>query len=159
MWRFLFLTAVLALVLAATVPGMADSSISDSNVSLEFKNELGETGSVTGNTNVSSSGHSGSQCAAPEQFGNTGNPEGHLDVVQDASKAGDLDAEGVGSAGVLQFDSEMGDLSVEGGSPMTFEPALSSTCTQQVQQAAAAGGNSSNPSSSANPPKKGHKAQ
>jgi hypothetical protein len=158
MWRFLFVAAVLALVLAATVPGLADSSISDPNVSLKFKNQTGETGSVTGNSNVSGSGNSGNQCAAPEQFGNTGNPEGHLDVVQDTSKAGDLDAEGVGSAGVLQYASEIGDINVEGGSPMTFEPALSSTCTQQAQQAAAAGGDSSGPSS-ANPPKKGHRAQ
>jgi hypothetical protein len=159
MWRFLFVTAVLALVLAATVPGMADSSISDSNVNLEFGNEIDETGSVTGNTNVSGSGDSGNQCAAPEQFGNTGNPQSHLDVVQDASKLDDLNAEGVGSAGVLQYASEMDDLKVEGGSPMTFEPASSSTCTQQAQQAAAAGGNSSSPSSSANSPKKGHRAQ
>ena len=136
MWKMLLVTAVLALVLAATVPSMADVSLGD--VSLESNPEIDETGSVTGNINVSSSGDSGSQCVAPLQFGNTGNAQEHAGFIQYASKIDDLKVE-EGSLAFIQYASELDDLNVEGGSPMTFEPTSSSTCDQAVGQAAAAG--------------------
>ena len=111
MKKLMMLAAMLALLLLAAIPALAQ-------VSEEFEQELDETGAVTLNTNVSSTGNNGSQCVAPEQFGNTGN-------VQNAQ-------------GFLQYASTSGDIEF-GGSSMTFSPTLTNTCQQTVQQAAAAG--------------------
>src|ERR671927_1022125 len=107
----MLLAAMLALLLLAAMPAIAQ-------VSEEFGQEIEDTGNVTLNTSVSSSGDNGNQCVAPLQFGNTGN-------VQNAQ-------------GFLQYNSTSDDIEFEGSS-MTFSPTLTNSCDQSVQQAAAAG--------------------
>ena len=111
MKKLMMLAAMLALLLLAAVPAIAQ-------VSEEFEQELDETGNVTLNTNVTSSGDSSNQCVAPLQFGNTGN-------LQNAQ-------------GFLQYGSTSDDIEFSGSS-FEFAPELTNTCTQAVQQAAAAG--------------------
>ena len=111
MRKLMMLAAMLALLLIVAIPAIAQ-------VSFETGQEIEQTGNVTLNTNVTSSGNNGSQCVAPLQFGNTGN-------VQNAQ-------------GFLQYASTSDDIEFEGSS-MTFSPTLTNSCTQQVQQAAAAG--------------------
>src|SRR5919202_4850897 len=86
-------------------------------VSLGFDQEIEDTGNVTLNTNVSSTGDNSNQTAAPLQFGNTGN-------VQNAQ-------------GFVQFGSSSGDIEFEGSS-MTFTPTLTNTSNQAVKQSSAA---------------------
>src|SRR5919202_1540041 len=107
----MLLSAMLALLLLAAIPAIAQ-------VSEEFGQEIEDTGNVTLNTSVSSSGNNSNQCVAPLQFGNTGN-------VQNAQ-------------GFLQYNSTSDDIEFEGSS-MTFSPTLTNSCDQSVQQAAAAG--------------------
>ena len=111
MKKLMMLAAMLALLLLAAMPAIAQ-------VTEEFGQEAENTGNVSTNTNVSSTGNNGSQCVAPLQFGNTGN-------VQNAQ-------------GFLQYASTSDDIEFEGSS-MSFTPTLTNTCKQQVQQAAAAG--------------------
>jgi hypothetical protein len=109
--KLMIFAAMLALVLTVAVPAIAQ-------VSQEFGQEIEDTGNVTLNTNVTSTGDNGNQCVAPLQFGNTGN-------VQNAQ-------------GFLQYNSTADDIEFEGGS-FEFSPSLTNTCDQSVQQAAAAG--------------------
>ena len=95
-----------------------DNFDNSAGVSQGFNQEIEDTGNVTLNTSVSSSGDNSNQCVAPLQFGNTGN-------VQNAQ-------------GFLQYNSTSDDIEFEGSS-MTFSPTLRNTCDQSVQQAAAAG--------------------
>ena len=111
MGKLMMLAAMLALLLIVAIPAIAQ-------VSFETGQEIEQTGNVTLNTNVTSSGNNGSQCVAPLQFGNTGN-------VQNAQ-------------GFLQYASTSDDIEFEGSS-MSFTPTLNNTCSQTVQQAAAAG--------------------
>ena len=111
MGKLMMLAAMLALLLIVAIPAIAQ-------VSFETGQEIEQTGNVTLNTNVTSSGNNGSQCVAPLQFGNTGN-------VQNAQ-------------GFLQYASTSDDIEFEGSS-MSFTPTLTNTCSQTVQQAAAAG--------------------
>ena len=87
-------------------------------VDFETEQEIEQTGDVTLNTTVTSSGNNSNQCVAPLQFGNTGN-------IQNAQ-------------GFLQYNSTADDIEFSGSS-MTFTPSLTNTCDQSVQQAAAAG--------------------
>ena len=107
----MLLAAMLALLLLAAIPAIAQ-------VSEEFEQEIDNTGNVTLNTSVTSSGNNSNQCVAPLQFGNTGN-------IQNAQ-------------GFLQYNSTADDIEFSGSS-FTFAPELTNTCTQAVQQAAAAG--------------------
>src|SRR5919199_6979012 len=107
----MLLAAMLALLLLAAIPALAQ-------ISEEVEQEIDETGAVTLNTNVSSTGDNGNQCVAPLQFGNTGNTQNFQ--------------------GFLQYNSTVDDVEFSGSS-FTFTPSLTNTCEQTVQQAAAAG--------------------
>ena len=111
MKKLMMLAAMLALLLLVAIPAMAQ-------ISEEVEQEIEDTGAVTLNTNVSSTGNNGSQCVAPLQFGNTGNTQNFQ--------------------GFLQYNSTADDIEFSGSS-MTFTPSLTNTCEQTVQQAAAAG--------------------
>jgi hypothetical protein len=87
-------------------------------ISEEVEQEIDNTGAVTLNTNVTSSGDNSSQCVAPLQFGNTGNTQNFQ--------------------GFLQYNSTADDIEFSGSS-FAFTPSLTNTCKQAVQQAAAAG--------------------
>jgi hypothetical protein len=109
--KLMMLAAMLALLLLAAVPAIAQ-------VGFGAGQGIGDTGDIELNTAVESSGDSSNQCVAPLQFGNTGNLQNAQGFLQYASTADDIEFE---------------------GSSFGFSPALSNTCTQQVQQAAAAG--------------------
>ena len=76
-----------------------------------------ESGDVTENFSVTSSGDNSNQCVTPLQFGNTGNLNNAQGFLQYASNSGNLEAE---------------------GPSFTFAPQLNGGCTQQVQQSSAA---------------------
>jgi hypothetical protein len=125
--KLMLIVAMLALVLVVVVPALAQGNHHDrfdrfnnGEVSQEFNQDIDETGNVTLNTSVTSTGDNSNQCVAPLQFGNTGN-------LQNAQ-------------GFLQYNSTADDIEFEGSS-FEFSPSLSNTCEQTVQQAAAAGGN------------------
>jgi hypothetical protein len=107
--KIVALVAILALLVAVAVPAIAQ-------VGQEVGNET-ESGDVSADFSVQSSGDSSNQCVTPLQFGNTGN-------FQNAQ-------------GFLQYASESDDLSGEGGE-FSFGPSLTAPCTQQVQQSSAA---------------------
>jgi hypothetical protein len=133
--RFVLAAAVLVVLVAgmAVGPALAQNfrfndngrnhdrgffSNNNGSVDFETEQEIEDTGNVTLNTNVTSSGNNSNQCVAPLQFGNTGN----LQNFQ----------------GFLQYNSTADDIEFEGSS-FEFSPSLTNTCDQAVQQAAAAG--------------------
>ena len=111
MKKLMMLATMLAMLLIVALPAIAQ-------ISEEFGQETEDTGNVTLNTNVTSTGNNGNQCVAPLQFGNTGNTQN--------------------AQGFLQYNSTADDIEFSGSS-MTFTPSLTNTCEQTVQQAAAAG--------------------
>jgi hypothetical protein len=107
--KLMMLAAILALVLAAAVPAIA-----------QVGNGVGqesESGEVAIEGAVSSEGDYASQCFAPLQFGNTANLQNGQAFLQYSSEADDL---------------------VGGGSEFIFEPEISTACDQAVQQSSAA---------------------
>jgi len=107
--KLMMLVAMLALVLAAAIPAVA-----------QVANELGqetESGEVEMAFEVASEGDYASQCAAPLQFGNTANLQNGQAFLQYSSTADDIGA---------------------GGSEFIFEPEIATACDQAVQQSAAA---------------------
>ena len=111
MKKLMMLAAMLALLLLAAVPAIAQ-------IGFGAGQGIGDTGNVELNTTVTSSGDNGNQCVAPLQFGNTGNTQNFQ--------------------GFLQYNSTVDDVEFSGSS-FTFTPSLTNTCEQTVQQAAAAG--------------------
>jgi hypothetical protein len=126
---------MLALVLSLGVPAVAQAipfdnrnngfdhngfnnfnGINGGDLSQGIGNES-ESGNVTENFSVTSSGDNSNQCVTPLQFGNTGNLENGQSFLQDHSLSGNLQAEGP------TFD---------------FAPVLNGGCTQDVQQSSAA---------------------
>jgi hypothetical protein len=108
--RLMLVAAMLAMVLAVAVPAIAQ-------VVGENEQETDDTGEVGLETAVESAGDNSNQCAAPLQFGNTGN----LQNLQ----------------GFLQYDSVADDIEF-GGSAFGFTPEQAVECNQAVEQAAAA---------------------
>ncbi len=107
----MLLAAMLALVLAAAIPAIAQ-------ISQETGQEIDESGEFATEFSISSTGNNSSQCAPALQFGNTANLQNGQSFLQYASTAGDLEP--------------------EGGDGIVFEPSLEVTCDQPVQQSAAA---------------------
>ena len=117
MKKLMMLAAVLALLLLAAVPAIAQ-------VGFGAGQGIGDTGDIEANLSVESSGDNSNQCVAPLQFGNTGN-------IQNAQ-------------GFLQYNSTADDIEFSGSSfefaPVVEPPnPLTPLCEQTVQQAAAAG--------------------
>ena len=106
----MLLAALLAMVLVAAVPAIA-----------QVEQEIGaaeqESGGVGIEFAVENTGSSSNQCAAPLQFGNTGNISN--------------------SSGVLQYASTADDFELVGNETV-FAPEFAQECAQEVQQAAAA---------------------
>lgn len=140
MKKLIMLAAIVAMVLTVTVPAIAQIS---QEVGTQASQEIGgdvESGDVSATFSVESTGNNSNQCATPLQFGNTGQPQDNLGILQYASKLGDVSGDGGSSLGFLQFGSEVNDVDVGGGTPMAFEPALEGGCQQGVQQSSAAHG-------------------
>jgi hypothetical protein len=82
-----------------------------------FEQETDETGDVSLSTEVVQTGNNSNQCAAPLQFGNTGNLQNEQGFTQLDSSADDV-----------EFD----------GSSFEFNPEQAVDCSGSVEQAAAA---------------------
>jgi hypothetical protein len=89
-------------------------------ISQEFSQDTGETGNVDLNSEIINTGDNSNQCAAPLQFGNTGNLQNQQ--------------------GFLQYGSEADDVEF-GGSQFVFAPQQGVRCDQSVEQSAAASSN------------------
>jgi hypothetical protein len=108
--KLMLLAAMLAMVLAVAIPAIAQ-------VVGENEQSTDDTGGVSLETAVESSGNNGSTCVAPLQFGNTGNSQNNQNFIQ--------------------YSSELDDVEFSGSS-FSFAPAQEIACDQKVQQAAAA---------------------
>ena len=139
MKKLMMLMTASALVLLVTIPAIAQVTQQVGTQALQEMETDVESGDVSGTFSVESTGNNSNQCATPLQFGNTGSPQDRLAILQYASKLDDVRGES-GSLGFLQFDSEVNNVNVDGGSPMPFEPALEGGCDQAAQQSSAADG-------------------
>jgi hypothetical protein len=104
-----------------------------------FEQETDETGDVTLDTSIVNTGNNSNQCAAPLQFGNTGN----LQNAQGFSSFGSSSDNGFDNDGFFDFNNDfntnLDDVEFEGSS-FEFAPEQNVSCNQAVQQSAAASG-------------------
>ena len=136
MRKVLMLAAVLAMMLVAAMPAIAaqqnnnnggqqnnnnggqqNNNNDGDGVSQDIGAAEQESGDVEIGFDVSNEGNNSNQCAAPLQFGQTGNVNN--------------------SQGVLQYESEADDFELTGGETV-FAPEFEQSCEQAVQQSAAA---------------------
>ena len=113
MKKLMLLAALLAMLVVATVPAIAQ-------IGQESEQET-ESGEVDQSFTVTSEGDNSNQCANIQGVANTGNVQNQLDLIQYGSEADDF-----------EFD--------EVGSSLDVSPTNSATCDQQVNQAASASG-------------------
>ncbi len=113
MKRLALLTSMLAMVLVASAPALAQTE--------QESEQEGESGEVGQSFDVSGSGSSGNQCAPIQGVGQSGNAQGVTDVIQEKSDADDFEFE-------------------ENESSITTSPGNSTECVQEVNQAASAAG-------------------
>ena len=132
--KLMLVTAMLALVLAVSVPALAQVS--------QGLAENQTSGNVTSEFTADSTGNNSSQCVTPLQFGNTGSPQNVQGIQQYASQGGNQGRGqyGGGFGGFFGNSGFGGGAELTGGS-FTFEPTLSASCTQAVQQSSAASSN------------------
>jgi hypothetical protein len=104
--------------------GFDDNSFDDNRfdnngvgIGQEFSQDAGETGDINLNSEIVNTGDNSNQCAAPMQFGNTGNLQNQQGFLQYGSNADDIEF---------------------GGSQFVFAPQQGVKCDQAVQQSAAA---------------------
>jgi hypothetical protein len=113
MRKLMLLAAVLAMVIVAAVPAIAQ-------IGQESEQET-ESGEVDQSFEVSSTGDNSTQCAGIQGVANTGNAQNQIDLIQYGSEADDFEFEEVGSN-------------------IDVSPSSTTTCDQQVNQAASASG-------------------
>jgi hypothetical protein len=113
MKKLMLLAAILAMVIVAAVPALAQ-------IGQESEQET-ESGDVDQSFTVTSEGDNSNQCAGIQGVANTGNAQNQLDLIQYGSDADDF-----------EFD--------EVGSNLDVSPSNSAECDQQVNQAASASG-------------------
>jgi hypothetical protein len=111
MKKLMLVVAMLAVVLVAAVPALAQ-------VSQEFSERRNTSGSASPKVAVSNTGDNANLCPTVQQVAQTGQVLNEQGVVQYFSKADDLDFS---------------------GSEETITPSETATCTQTIEQAAAAG--------------------
>jgi hypothetical protein len=111
----LALIAVMVMVMAAAAPAALAADGGNNNGGID--QETDETGDIAIDASIVNTGNNSNQCAAPLQFGNTGN-------LQNAQFFN-------------QFDSDADDVEFDGGT-FEFNPEQAVECNQQVQQSAAA---------------------
>jgi hypothetical protein len=113
MKKLMLLAAVLAMIIVAAVPAIAQ-------IGQEGEQDA-ESGDVNQSFEVSSSGDNSNQCAGIQGVANTGNAQNQTSLIQYGSEADDF-----------EFD--------EVGSSVEVSPSSTTTCDQQVNQAASASG-------------------
>ena len=111
MKKLMLLVAILAMVLVAAAPALAQ-------VGQGFSERRITSGKASPSFSVSNKGNNVNLCPTGQQPVQTGNVANEQGVVQYVSKADDLDFS---------------------GSSITIEPSETATCTQTIEQAAAAG--------------------
>ncbi len=111
MKKLMLLAAVLAMVIVAAVPAIAQ-------ISQESEQEA-ESGDINQSFSVTSEGDNSNQCAGIQGVANTGNAQNQLDLIQYGSEADDF-----------EFD--------EVNSSIDVSPTNTTSCDQQVNQAASA---------------------
>ncbi len=113
MKKMMLLAALLAMLVVAAVPAMAQ-------IGQESEQES-ESGDVDQSFEVSGSGDNSNQCVGIQGVANTGNAQNQTSLIQYGSEADDF-----------EFD--------EVGSDISVSPENSTSCDQQVNQAATASG-------------------
>ncbi len=113
MKKLMLLAAMLAMVIVAAVPAIAQ-------IGQESEQES-ESGDVDQSFSVTSEGDNSNQCVGISGVANTGNAQNQTSLIQYGSEADDF-----------EFD--------EVGSSIEVSPENSTTCDQQVNQAASASG-------------------
>ena len=111
MKKLMLLAALLAMLVVAAVPAMAQ-------IGQETEQD-GESGEVDQSFEVVGGGDNSNQCAGIQGVANTGNAQNELGLIQYASETDDFEFEEVGA-----------DIAVS--------PANTTSCEQQVNQAASA---------------------
>jgi Tfp pilus assembly protein FimT len=111
MKKLMLVVAMLAVVLVAAVPALAQ-------VSQEFSERRDTSGSASPKVAVSNTGDNVNLCPTVQQVANTGQVLNEQGTVQYFSTADDLDFT---------------------GSSITIEPSETASCTETIEQAAAAG--------------------
>ncbi len=110
MKKWMMLAAILALVLVAAAPVVAQ-------VAFEIGDTENESGGIGTSNELEIAGNNNNACLGQQQFGNSGNF--------------------TNQQGALQFDSEADDLEF-GGGEFEFAPENETSCEQDVEQASAA---------------------
>jgi hypothetical protein len=132
MKKFIMFTAVLAMLVLAVAPALAQRGDNDRNDRHRFFDRDGggiaqeseqesESGDVDQSFNVSQTGDNSNQCVGIQGVANTGNAQNQTSIIQYGSDADDF-----------EFD--------EVGSNIEVSPSNSTECDQQVNQAASASG-------------------
>ena len=111
MKKLMLVVAMLAVVLVAAVPAIAQ-------VSQEFSERRDTSGSASPKVAVSNTGDNVNLCPTVQQIANTGQVLNEQGTVQYFSTSGDIDF---------------------AGSSITITPSETATCTQTIEQAAASG--------------------
>ena len=111
MKKLMLLAAILAMVIVAAVPAIAQ-------ISQESEQEA-DSGDVDQSFNVTGGGDNSNQCVGIQGTANTGNAQNQIDLIQYGSEADDF-----------EFD--------EVGSDLSVSPVNTTSCDQQVNQAASA---------------------
>jgi hypothetical protein len=134
MRKFVLLAALLAMLVVATVPALADRNNNNNHHHHHHNNGGGgdpaitqdneqdaDSGDVDQSFTVTGGGDNSNQCVGLQGVANTGNAQNQTSIIQYASEADDFD-----------FD--------ETGSTITVSPVNTTDCTQGVNQAASASG-------------------
>jgi hypothetical protein len=112
MRKLMLLAALLAMVVVAAVPALAQ--VSQENEQDADSGDLNQTSTITGG------GDNSNQCVGQQITGNTGNSQNQTNILQYASE------------GEFEFD--------DSGSFIAENPVNTTKCDQQVNQAASASG-------------------
>ena len=158
MRKLMVVAAMLAMTTLVAVPAFAQSSFDFDNNDLDrgdffvdnndffntpfsdngFEQETDETGNVDLNSEIVNTGNNSNQCAAPLQFGNTGNFQNEQGFVSLGSSSDDR-FDNDGFFDFFDSDGNVDDVDFEGGT-FEFAPEQNVSCNQAVQQSAAASG-------------------
>ncbi len=132
MKKLMILAAMLAMLMVAAVPALAQRGDGDRDHRHHFFDRDGggisqeseqdaESGDVNQSFTVTSEGDNSNQCVGIQGVANTGNAQNQIDLIQYGSESDDFEFEDVGSS-------------------IEVSPENSTTCDQQVNQAATASG-------------------
>jgi Tfp pilus assembly protein FimT len=113
MKKLMLIAAILAMVIVAAVPAIAQIS--------QENEQDADSGDIDQSFNVTGGGANSNQCVGVQGAANTGNAQNQIGLIQYASEADDFEFEDVGAS-------------------IDVSPTNTTSCTQQVNQAASASG-------------------